>query len=570
MRPDKTRLRTWWTAGLVLIGMAAFEAWAAAPVLRSPDGGEVRALVIGIDAYTHVRPLKGAVADARDIESALRGMGTRDVTVLIDAQADRASVLREISSLVQRSGSGDTVVLSIAGHGAQEPERVKGSEPDGMANVFLLPDFDTTPAGSQQRVLGKEFHHFVKQLELRGAQVLFVADACHGGGLARSIDPRGEEMSFRQVPRYQVPVDLLQPVTTSEEAYMTEADFDRTSFLAAVDRKTKSPEVHIPGIEGLRGALSYAVARALEGSADADGDGKVTLKELFTNVRQVVYQLSEQRQNVVTMTSPGRDIERDVAFQLTRGVPPVARPAQTPAQRTQSAAAGDKAPVESAPPAPTPSDSAIGRKQRPVRIASLDGQSAHFAGLARGVAPFEIVKPVDYPDVIWDPKSRDVLAWGDVIAYKVDKSELANVIDRAAAVRDLKQIGSKAPQVVRMTPDDRLHRDNAIVYVEVSEVTGRALVLFNIAGDGTVQLLYPLEADPPVISTPSFKLKIRVKEPFGADQIVAVTAEQRMSALEEALGRLNQRRAAGQAIAMVQKYAPGNARIGATGLFTAP
>src|SRR5215831_12590674 len=159
MRPDKTRLRTWWTAGLALIGMAAFEAWAAAPVLRSPDGGEVRALVIGIDAYTHVRPLKGAVADARDIESALRGMGTRDVTVLIDAQADRASVLREISSLVQRSGSGDTVVLSIAGHGAQEPERVKGSEPDGMANVFLLPDFDTTPAGSQQRVLGKEFHH---------------------------------------------------------------------------------------------------------------------------------------------------------------------------------------------------------------------------------------------------------------------------------------------------------------------------------------------------------------------------------------------------------------------------
>ena len=32
------------------------------------EGGEVRGLIIGIDAYQHYRPLKGAVADARDIE----------------------------------------------------------------------------------------------------------------------------------------------------------------------------------------------------------------------------------------------------------------------------------------------------------------------------------------------------------------------------------------------------------------------------------------------------------------------------------------------------------------------
>ena len=36
--------------------------------LQNPDGGAVRALVIGIDAYQHVRQLRGAVADARDIE----------------------------------------------------------------------------------------------------------------------------------------------------------------------------------------------------------------------------------------------------------------------------------------------------------------------------------------------------------------------------------------------------------------------------------------------------------------------------------------------------------------------
>ena len=189
-----------------------------------------------------------------------------------------------------------------------------------MENVFLLPGFEPTAAGSQQRILGREFNHFIKQFELRGAKVLFVADTCHGGGMARDIDPRAGEMSFRQVPTYSLPVDTLKPVTTTADVFLTELDLDRTAFLAAVDRKTKSPEVRIPGINGLRGALSYAVARAFEGNADADKDGKITLKELFTNVRQVVYQLSDQRQNIVTMTSPSRDLNTDVAYQMTRGI----------------------------------------------------------------------------------------------------------------------------------------------------------------------------------------------------------------------------------------------------------
>lgn len=273
-------------------------------LLRSPYGGEVRALVIGIDAYQHVRPLKGAVADARDIEESLRRAGVTDVTALIDDQADRSSVLSAINQLVDRTASGDIIIFSLAGHGAQEPERVKGSQPDGLENVFLLPGFEVSAAGSLQRVLGAEFNHFIKQFESRGAHVLFIADTCYGGGMTRDVDPRSEEMSFRQVPGYKLSADLLQPVTTSSDEFMTELDFDRTAFLAAVDRKTKAPEVEIPGIEGLRGALSYAVARVIDGETDTRGDGKTTLKELFEDVRQQVYQLSNGRQNIVATASP--------------------------------------------------------------------------------------------------------------------------------------------------------------------------------------------------------------------------------------------------------------------------
>ena len=291
---------------------------------------------------TFVR-LKGSIADARDIENSLRAMGTSDVTTLLDGQASRSAILQTISALVQRTKANDLIVMSIAGHGAQEPERVKGSEPDGLEDVFLLPAFQPTPQGSQQRILGTEFNHFIRQFELRGAKVLFIADTCHGGGMARDVDPRAGEMSFRQVPTYKLTVDTLKPVTAAESA-PSDLDLDQTAFVAAVDRNTKAPEIRIPGVEGLRGALSYAIARAFEGNADADKDGKVTLKELFTNVRQVVYQLSDQRQNIVTRTSPGRQPDKEVVFQLTRGVnikpaqdnPPVASQGNPPAARKRT------------------------------------------------------------------------------------------------------------------------------------------------------------------------------------------------------------------------------------------
>jgi hypothetical protein len=529
-------------------------------VLRGPEGGEVRGLVIGIDAYRNVRALKGAVADARDIEGALRHMGTKDITTLIDGQADRASILREIDRLTGRTHPGDLVVLSIAGHGTQEDERVRGSEPDGMENVFLLPDFSLTASGSQQRVLGKEFNHFIKQLELRGARVIFVADTCYGGGMAREIDPRAGEMSYRQVPSFKLTNDTLKPVTTNSEAFMTELDFDRTEFLAAVDRKTKAPEISIPGIPGLRGALSYAVARALEGNADANRDGKVTLNELFTNVRQMVYQLSNQRQNIVTVSSPSRDLDKDTVFEFTRGVSVIESASARPGPPTTTAEAVPQTRM-------LPPTAAF---ERPIRLAALDGDSSHFTGLTPRDAKIEIVKPVDNPDIIWDPASHDVIAWGDVIAYRIEKGDLPSVVDRAAAVRALKQFATNAPQLIKIGPDDTLHRNESLVQIELTEVAGRSLIMFNIAGDGTVQMLYPIGSDLAQLQSKDFRFPLRVREPFGADQIVAVTSTQRMNELEQVLLQLNRRRAATQMIKLVERYAPQDARIGSAGLFTAP
>lgn len=520
--------------------------------LQNPDGGAVRSLIIGIDVYQHVRQLKGAVADALDIEKSLRTMGIGDVTTLINAGASRENIMQAIKDLVQRTGPNDLIVLSIAGHGAQEPETVKGSEPDGIENVFLLPGFELTARGSKQRILGSEFNHFIRQFESRGAKVLFVADTCHGGGLAREIDPRAEEMSFRQVPTYTLLVDALKPVTDDQES-LTDLDLDKTTFLAAVDRNTKAPEIRIPGIDGFRGALSYAVARAFEGSADDNHDGKVTLKELFANVRQVVYQLSDQRQNIVTKTSPGRPIDRDVVYQLTRGITSPGEILPKPGLQAPSD-------VQDSP--------AVPRAQAPIRLAALDGRTGYFANLKPRDVMIEIVRPVDNPDLIWDPNSHDVIAWGDVVAYNVDSSDLASVIDRTAAVRELKKISAKAPQLLRLTAGDEQHHNDDMVQVELSDVAQRSIVLVNVSGDGTIQLLYPLGTDQNTAST--FQISLRVREPFGADQVIAITSTDRLSELEQVVSELNRRRAPGALIKSMMRYMPADVRVGSIGIFTAP
>jgi hypothetical protein len=161
-----------------------------------------------------------------------------------------------------------------------------------------------------------------------------------------------------------------------------------------------------------------------------------------------------------------------------------------------------------------------------------------------------------------------VISWGDVIAYGVEAADLPTVIDRTAAIRSLKSIATKSPQVMRVSPDDRLHHNGQTIDIDLSGVGGRAVVLFNVSGDGTIQMLYPIGSDASPVRLDTLRLPLRVREPFGAEQVVAVTSQQRMVDFEKVLAQLNHRRASGQAIKNLERYLPADARIGSVGFFT--
>jgi hypothetical protein len=96
------------------------------------------------------------------------------------------------------------------------------------------------------------------------------------------------------------------------------------------------------------------------------------------------------------------------------------------------------------------------------------------------------------------------------------------------------------------------------------------VVLFNVSGDGTIQMLYPIGSDASPVRSANLRLPLRVHEPFGAEQIVAVTSPQRMVDFENALQQLNRRRASGQVIKSLERYMPADARVGSVGFFSVP
>jgi hypothetical protein len=269
--------------------------------------GVVRALVIGIDDYRTVRPLAGAVADARDLERVLRRGGVTDLAVLLDAAARREAVLAALSGLADRARRGDLVILTFAGHGTRLEERVKGSKPDGLDEAFVLWGYAESGADQADHLLNREVYEWLRRLAEREVDVIVLADSCHGGGLTKDVSPGARTRGlFRStgLPGGVLPSNVAGLARSTADAVLgtnlsigwvdprnnATLDFPNLTFLAAVDARRTVDEVEIDG--QYRGAASYALARALEGAADrgdqGNGDGVVTRHELFWHVRRDV------------------------------------------------------------------------------------------------------------------------------------------------------------------------------------------------------------------------------------------------------------------------------------------
>ncbi len=519
------------TAVGLLYGLLATATDAGAQTLRG--------LVIGIDDYAHIGKLAGAVNDARDIWEALAGIGAEDLTVLLDGDATRARIVVEWQNLLYRAAPGDTLVLAYAGHGGQEPERVSGTERDGLDEALLLGGFRTAGPGTRERIVDDELNAWFLDAGAKGLRVVFVADACHSGTLTRSIvDPRAPSPVYRTAPQYTLPDDELMlglPREAADTGETGHGPLAHVSMLAAAQEHQKVPEIAVAG--EMRGALSYMFARAVRGEADANGDGALSRGELWDFVRENVRMESNSRQT----------------------------PNLEPSSRADEIVLRLASPPSSAGALPAP---------KAVRVAVLHAGPDTLAAVRKALTGARIVPARTPADLVWDADARQVVTgMGDVAAHDVDLEALPGVVGKWQAVAAVKELSARNSLRMRIDPSDGVHRRGSQITVRVEGLAHPQLTVLSLSGSGRVHYLYPQPGDPAEVAMDRpFVLEAEVTPPFGADHVVAVSADSALDGLNAALARLDGRVAPGRVAALLSVAKTGALgwSSGIQGLYTAP
>lgn len=280
------------------------------------------ALVVGVDEYPYEVSLDGAVRDAEDVYASMSAAGFT-VKKFTNAEARKDDIRKAWTDMVAEAAAGDTIIFTYAGHGAQMPELIPGDEADGLDEFLQLPGFDRNRFQEtfKEIIVDNEMNEWFAEAEAKGVHVLFVSDSCFSGGMSRSITGK-----TRLAPA--VTVKLAPP---SQEAIaganLKEVNFKQVTVLAASLESQPTPEVIIDGEP--RGALSWSFARAVEGSADRDGNGIITRIELEDYIFSNVKNRSEALQVPNFMPQVARS-ESEVVVTLTRAS---SSPRPTPRQR---------------------------------------------------------------------------------------------------------------------------------------------------------------------------------------------------------------------------------------------
>ena len=508
-------------AGATGAAMLAQVGAVSADDLRAPGGGTIRALVVGVDVYSRLDSewqLQGARADAEDIAAALSQDGVKPV-VLLDADATRAKIVAQMDSFVADSRPGDLVLFAFAGHGMQIPEypRWQGIDANGVNEQIVLSGFNYSGAGADEIIVNPEMRAWLSRLDAKGVDTLVIVDSCFGGGM-REVDPRTRAMRTRVLRASADEIragesgreQFVGIPMTDKEARASVALMPHVTFLAGATSKSVVPETDglVPG--GQRGALSYFLARALRG--DSAKDGVVTRRALYDYLKPNVRHATEDRQLIqVEPQSPDPSVYGKPVFKFASALPSP----EPPKLRGFS-------------PADTPRQEAVDARADAVSVAMIDGAEDRWGTIENGNALFTRSPTVDDADLVWDVAKSEALSRGDLVMQFVDGSLMGGVIDRTWVVKRLREIAENRNLPMRLASEGQLLTSGDQARVEIDEIADQHLVVFNVAADATVQMLYPsapgVTAHCPNPENSEWHCSLGVTPPFGADTIVALAA----------------------------------------------
>ncbi len=242
--------------------------------------GKQWAVLIGVEAYEHVMPLKFTVNDVRQLKKTLvevAGYSPDNILQITDqssAQPKKAAIMGVLPDWLKQVGPNDTLLVFFSGHGFLDAGTQKG---------FLAP-IDIVP--TELTGTGIPITWFRDQLAACPARAkLLILDSCHAGG------QKGEE------EKQGVSAGVLSEAFKNMEGVVTLAS-------SRADQKSLIWE----GRE--QSLFSYWLNLGLKGNADQNRDGEINIDELFEYVSRNVQRVAKDRFGVGQ--EPRRIIGSDV------------------------------------------------------------------------------------------------------------------------------------------------------------------------------------------------------------------------------------------------------------------
>jgi hypothetical protein len=247
----------------------------AAPALPPPPAvtPERWAVVIGVGSYESpgIPKLRYTVSDAEAIYRVLIGPAgfKKERVLLLTDTTERKPTVRNIrwalGTFLSRSArKDDTVLIFFAGHGAPETDP-RGVERDGLAKYLIPSDADpddlyssALPMDELQTVFGR----------IEAERVVAFLDACYSGAAG------GRTFGSQRTRAGSVDDLFLERLTRSKGRVIITA--------------SRPSELSVELAEFGHGIFTHYLIEGLNGAADLNRDGIVTLQELYGYLEQQV------------------------------------------------------------------------------------------------------------------------------------------------------------------------------------------------------------------------------------------------------------------------------------------
>ncbi|HWO21218.1 MAG TPA: TIR domain-containing protein [Kofleriaceae bacterium] len=221
---------------------------------------DAHALIVGISAYRHVRPLP-QVQDAEDVAALLAdparcGYPAAQIRVLLESAATRAAILGALDELAARARPSSTVFIYFSGHGGAAI-----APPGGPDRCYLMPvdaGWGEPAELEATAIAGAELSRRLGALAAR--RVTVVLDCCRAAGIA---EPRSAGEPWRAEARDvvapllgELTPDAVAPLAVGRgRAVLAASRADGPAFVMLGERNGVFTR-HL--LDGLRGGASRA------------------------------------------------------------------------------------------------------------------------------------------------------------------------------------------------------------------------------------------------------------------------------------------------------------------------